>query len=146
MENQKSDQWKKDRETLRRSMGKTFKFATEATLRYCLVSHMRGKLHMKWYAKYHGGWRSWREKVPTIEETPPPEIYKAYAGSSIGVSADELAASAYARAAIRNLDDQAQFISKYMNASWVDEELKALVERVLAGYPIEAVENKAMAV
>lgn len=52
--------WKEDRETLREMAhvcmaGKNTGYS--ATYVYTLISHMRGKLHMRWYRKRHGGWQ-----------------------------------------------------------------------------------------
>lgn len=60
MTDRKSDQWRADRELLRtcaRVELKAKEGGIEATVIYCLISHMRGKMHMKTYRRHHGGWR-----------------------------------------------------------------------------------------
>lgn len=61
----RSEQWRKDREYLR-GLAKT-----EGTkFIYVLISHMRGKLHMRWDWKKHGGWQhGWAGRVLEYNDT-----------------------------------------------------------------------------
>lgn len=106
--------WQEDSDRLRQRI----KEGGGTTLVYALLSHMRGKLHMRWYNKYSGGWRSGKVELGDVEI--PPEIYAAYG---------ESAKYYYGRCVIQNLDDQAVWIRQYMREEWED-----LAERVLNGY------------
>ena len=127
----KSDQWKKDRNRLRALTKEVVGKGTVATMVYALISHMRGKLHMRSYAKYHGGWRANTEK---FKGEIPPEMRKAYGEESV-------ARYYCARVIIENLNDQAAWIKKYSESASVQarmgEELVELAGRVLEGYPEE---------
>lgn len=60
--------WKEDMEWLR-SEAKAGLTESAATVVYVLISHMRGKIHMRWYKKRHGGWRSgWEGRVTAYNE------------------------------------------------------------------------------
>ncbi|RLC85310.1 MAG: hypothetical protein DRJ03_12015 [Chloroflexi bacterium] len=80
---QKSDQWVEDRELLRMAARENDESGLDATVLYCLISHMRGKRHMHTYAKHHGGWRLTSREYG-------PHWY-----------------------AVDSLDDQAEFLRKY---------------------------------
>ena len=107
--------WREDSDRLRQRI----KEGGGTTLVYALLSHMRGKLHMRWYNKYAGGWRS-SKYVPGADEVIPPEIHAAYG---------ESAKYFYGRCVIRNLEDQAEWIRQYGMEKWSD-----LADRVIDGY------------
>lgn len=104
--------WKEDSDRLRQRI----KEGGGTTLVYVLLSHMRGKLHMRWYNKYGGGWRSGR--FENSDDPIPPEIAKAYTG---------MERFFYERCAIRNLEDQAAWIRQYVTREWEE-----IAERVLS--------------
>lgn len=100
----KSDQWKADRNALRALARKGDLFGLQATVLYCLISQMRGKLHMPTYAKHHGGWQYGKG-------TYGPDWYE-----------------------LRNLSDQKKFLQsrKAAFAPEANQELHDIVERVLS--------------
>jgi hypothetical protein len=109
----KSDQWKADRELLRacaRDENTRKGEGIDATVLYCLISHMRGKLHMKSYRKYHGGWR--------------------YGNGEYGPSWYEL----------NSLDDQLEFLKKNESvAMWAgNPRFREAAQRIIHGYGEEA--------
>jgi len=109
----KSTQWKQDRETLRK-LARDPK--TGQTTIYALISHMRGKLHMRWYQKCHGGWRG-----PSQAELHHNDVDGWYC----------------AGARIDNLEDQAAFIADAMKRKGFAVLVYDIAQRVLAGYPEE---------
>lgn len=129
--------YKTDRKALRDELkGKTGPYAT---LLYCLLSHMRGKLHMQWYNKYHGGWT----REGTRLDSWPGEMGCAY-GDYAGL---------FTRwAVLHDLDDQAKWIRAFLDdkiyfAKYsvfpqiskpeVYDNIKEIAERVLKGYDQE---------
>lgn len=113
--------WREDRETLR-SMAKEPGLAGEkATLLFTLISHMRGKLHMRSYKLYSTGWRGWKHPArpgAVLSE----KLKRSYHNPQ----------EFYERAVIETLEDQAEWIRAYASAG--DE----LVQRVLANdYAVE---------
>ena len=120
--------WKTDRDRLRAEIRKASKEGGfKATMLYVLISHMRGKIHMKWYNKYHGGWRAWDRGAPKKGEP------------SIGIKAayGDLAQQYYEWSAIETLEDQKEFIRKHLNFYEKNEELFELANRVIDGYITE---------
>jgi hypothetical protein len=120
--------WKTDHEWLRAEIRRKDRaHGIYATILYTLISHMRGKIHMKWYNKYHGGWRAWDRNAPKKGE-PPKEIKAAYG---------DLAQQYYEWTAIETLEDQKEFIRKHIEQFDNDKnnDLLAIAERVIDGYP-----------
>lgn len=117
--------WKKDRNALRKILREAGLEGGEATFACCLVSHMRGKLHMRYYKKRHGGWRSWGAE-PSKRGPAPVEFHKAY-----GTEAQRY----YELSVLENLDDQAEFIRRAMEHVVSDKKLLKIARRVLGGYP-----------
>jgi hypothetical protein len=128
--------WKEDRERLRKEIRETKPTGLRATLLYALVSHMRGKLHMRWYQKYHGGWGSWDKKDIEVNESAVNEVRKAYG---------EYAETYAKRAAITSLEDQQKWIEGQLanikrckDLSWytspLSDEIIELSNRVLHEY------------
>lgn len=120
--------WKQDREYLRALKPKS---GFVATIIYCLLSHMRGRLHMRYYLKYHGGWRHQSIAIPKRGQAPK-EFTEAY-GS--------FAQYYYQRSVLENLDDQAEWIERLAGKVFVEEEFMAVAERVLAGYPDQRIHD-----
>ena len=121
---QKSEQWIEDRNYLR----ELAKGPRRSTTIYVLISHMRGKQHMKWYNKYSGGWS--RTNVPTFS-TVPVEIQKAY-GDAVKYY--------FGRCYLEDMGAQAEFIQMRMrywkNYPKIEDNQKLLdiAERILAGH------------
>jgi hypothetical protein len=115
--------WKTDRDKLReeiREHGK--KGGMKATFLYVLLSHMRGKIHMQYYNKYHGGWR-WSKKESEAEI--PREFRSAYGDS---------AKTYYLNSVIEDLADQEEWIRKHIEFYKQNEEMFSLAERVIGAY------------
>ncbi len=125
----KSYQWKKDRNRLRDIIRETKPKFQGATLLYCLVSHMRDKLHMNWYKKYHGGFPNPKKMSPGF--TIPQEIHQAYSGSEHFY---------YARCALTSLSDQEAWI-RWCVAFKINEDIKEIANRVLVGYEEEELQK-----
>jgi hypothetical protein len=120
--------WKKDRERLKAEIRKASKDGGfKATMLYVLISHMRGKIHMKWYKKYEGGWDGSKERWPDTRkiENIPEEIKKAYG---------ECVEYYYKRAAIETLKDQEIWIRKHLDFYKENEEMFELANRVISDY------------
>jgi hypothetical protein len=117
--------WKTDRDRLRAEIRKASKAGgMKATMLYVLISHMRGKIHMKWYNKYHGGWRPWSKDAPKKGEAPA-DIKAAYG---------DLAQKYYEWSAIETLEDQKEFIRKHLSFYSENDKLFELANRVIDGY------------
>lgn len=122
--------WKEDREELRRLITEKnphCKIEGEyATLLFVLVSHMRGKLHMRSYKLYTGGWRGW-----TAPKRPNAVISEKLRRSYHDAQAF------YERAVIETLEDQAEWLrQEYEDMG--NKALRELTERVLANdYAVE---------
>jgi len=113
--------WKTDRNSLKAEIRKNAKEGgMKATFLYVLISHMRGKIHMKYHNKYHGGWRGWKSE-PKREEIPK-EFHKAYG---------DCALQYYNGSIIENLADQEEWIRKHIEYYKSDEKLFELAERVI---------------
>jgi len=120
--------WKTDRDRLRKEIRKASKDGgMKATMLYVLISHMRGKIHMKWYGKYNGGWGSLKERWPDDRkiENIPETIKKAY-----GDSADFY----YKMTVIENLKDQEVWIRKNLSFYEENDEMFDLANRVISAY------------
>jgi hypothetical protein len=113
--------WKTDRDWLKAEIRRKDRaHGNYATFLYVLISHMRGKIHMRYYNKYHGGWR-WSKKESEAEI--PKEFHKAYG---------DCAKTYYLNSVIENLADQEEWIRKY--SKWYEErypELFELADRVI---------------
>lgn len=122
----KSDQWKKDREHLR-SLAREKPLGNEGTLIYCLISHMREKLHMRWYEKYHGGFSTTgrRDQKDIYVNEVPPEVRAAYTG---------LEKTFFYRCRLFDLSDQAAWIRWYLSRAQVSLAIREIATRVLDGY------------
>lgn len=108
----RSKQWREDRELLRacaRDENTRKGAGIYATVLYCLISHMRGKLHMRSYQKHHGGWK--------------------YGNGMYGPS----------WYALNNLDDQLKFLKKRESIiqRYGNNEVRETAQRVIHGYPEE---------
>jgi hypothetical protein len=114
-----NDQWKKDRERLR----KIVREGGGITTVYALIAHMRGKLHMHSCFKYSGGWRRSKRQSPRTAQ--PDESYRKAYGDSVNYYFD--------CCVVEDLEDQADYIRTYVTS----DELKEVAARVLAGYPEE---------
>ncbi len=114
--------WKTDRETLRSATHEKLS-GLEATVIYALISHMHGRLHMRYYNKYHGGWR-WEK---TTKRGPAPaEFSKAYSTE---------AQYYFEKSVIENLADQEEWIKLNLGRVFSeDDELMEVAQRVLSGY------------
>jgi len=138
--------WRTDREVLRKELREGKHTGQYATFLCCLVSHMRKKIHMKWYNKYHGGWRgNTGVEVENVEELSKDLVY-AYEGY----------AKYYARKTyVGSLADQEQWIRLYLDnkiyfakyavfpaipQAKLTDQIKEIAVRVLAGYDEEAKE------
>ncbi|MCK5641795.1 MAG: hypothetical protein KAJ19_13415 [Gammaproteobacteria bacterium] len=62
----KTDQWKRDRNRLRKELREGNHKGDMATFLCVLVAHMRGKIHMSAYRKYSGGWNNKGRSVPLV--------------------------------------------------------------------------------
>ena len=114
--------WKTDREKLR-AAAREKPSGREATMIYALIAHMRGRVHMRYYNKYEGGWR-WGKA--TKRDPAPAEFSKAY-----GTEAQYY----FERCVIENLEDQAEWIKQYLGRVFSEEsEFSELAQRVLNGY------------
>ncbi len=123
----KSDQWKEDRELLRKIARENKMEPLEATVIYSLISHMRGKLHMHSYAKYHSGWRNKKRNSQLTYSLLSDGYEKAY-----GTEAKYY----YARCVLETLEDQEEFIRQHVAALDAGSKgFACLPERVLDGYP-----------
>ncbi len=119
--------WKDDRNSLREALREGMRKKTlnglEGTFLCALVSHMRGKIHMRSFSGKKGGWRAGRG----VTKGPAPAAY----GKRYG----EYAQLYYEGSAIETLEDQAAWIQRFSRE--VDFEfgslqpLAELVERVL---------------
>lgn len=111
------------REALREGMRKKTLNGLESTFLCVLVSHMRGKIHMRSFLGKRGGWRV-RQGVA---KGPAPAVY----GKRYG----KYAQLYYEGCAIETLEDQAAWIQRFFRE--VDFEFGALqllaelVERIL---------------
>lgn len=120
-------EWKQDQERLRQEIKEAHaKGGFRMTMLCTLLSHMRGRLHMRWYNKYEGGWRAWSKTAP--KKDPAPKEMKAAYG--------DMAQQYYEWSAIDTLEDQKEFIRMHY-ATLKDEELLDLANRVISGYPME---------
>jgi len=123
----KSEQWVADREFLRGRIQMQKPSGGFATFLYCLVSHMRGKLHMRWYQKYHGGFSTkYRHRNASV--TPladiPAEVKAAYSG---------LEREYYVRCSLLGLEDQAAWIKQYLEVheNGLSSDIEEVAVRVL---------------
>jgi len=145
----KSKQWIKDRNALRNIIRDTKVSGKYATLLYCLVSHMRGKLHMNYYEKYHGGFPvtdgTERDTREVNRLDIPLEVRKAYTGCEIEY---------YTRCHLGSLDDQKSWIEWYIENSGkssrfrynlgfaeIPENVKEIIHRTLSGSKEEIAED-----
>jgi hypothetical protein len=99
----KPSQWIKDRNRLRKELREGKRGGSMATMLCCLVSHMRGKQHMKSYKKLAGGWGNsggTRTSVPA-EERKLVQMYGDDALTYLNGSR------------VDNLDDQKKWIKKH---------------------------------
>lgn len=146
--------WKEDREYLLTVAKNKDSSEFIRTFVYTLISHLRGKLHMKFYKKYHGGWRSYGEPKDKFRALPADcaeDFNKAYEGT---------AQQHYNMSVIVNLYDQEDFINHYLRAierrynfktsswetrSWIeDEKINKIAQRVLSGYNEEGACQQAL--
>lgn len=112
--------WKQDRDWLRAQI-KTGVKGIEATMLYVLLSHMRGKIHMHWYQKWHGGWNI---SAKAVKSELPKGFLAAY---------KDYADLYYGRAIIDTLADQAAWIARYVIRRFGQDDLKDIAKRVLDG-------------
>jgi hypothetical protein len=105
---EEAKQWKADREFLRGVMRKEmYDSPSEATLVVALISHMRGKLHMKCYNSRAAGWRPWRVNMKQREI--PEELKETYT-KRYGLSAGHY----YSKSVLETLEDQAEWIRTFL--------------------------------
>ena len=117
--------WKSDSDLLRKRIREEKPTGSKATFLYVLISHMRGKIHMRYDNKYHGGWRGWKAE-PKREEIPK-EFYTAYGRDD--------ALQFYNGSVIENLADQEEWIRRFYEGCYKsDKVMFELVERVIRGY------------
>jgi hypothetical protein len=108
--------WKQDRDWLRSEIKKGVR-GIKATMLYALLSHMRGKLHMRSYAQWGGGWN--RKADPSGIQAP------AYLEKAYGTEYQKW----FDRCVILDLNQQAAWIRKYTRQPGVT--LQEIAERVL---------------
>jgi len=125
--------WKEDRNRLRDIIRTTKPEGDEATLLYCLVAQMRGKKHMDFYDKYHGGWRPFSKKTK-YDYTYSKEFYGAYGPG---------AAFYYGQCILVDLEDQAEWISIHLDKVASDE-VKEIADRVLGDWNGEDIYEKGL--
>lgn len=118
--------WKSDREHLRNLLREGPKSPLFATLFCALVSHMRGKVHMHFFKKYEGGWRSM--SVALRRQKPEGPI-----SEKLSAAYGEYAKEWYGCSVIENLEDQAEWIRGYGSSVLLSPELEAIRDRVLSG-------------
>ena len=119
--------WKQDRETLRDYIRENKPEGQVATALYVLVSHMRGKLHMK-YCNSNNPYENHRYK--TTSELPEP---RAKLVRSYGSSLDYYHKMIY----IGSLEDQERWFFEIGALRLLPLEFEEISERVFAGYPEE---------
>ncbi len=136
----KSEQWLKDREALRTLAREGNLRGNEATLVYTLISHMRGKIHMRYYGKYRAGWRPYPQKgVPKDKQVAAlsREFHKAYG---------DYAKTYHYMIAIDDLNDQAEWLFAHEEYS-TRAGVNSIFGRILIeGYPeVEDVKDSPVA-
>jgi len=116
--------WKTDRNKLREEIKKNAKEGGfTATFLYVLISHMRGKIHMRYHKKYRGGWRGFKSE-PKRNEIPK-EFTAAYG---------ECALQYYNSAVIETLKDQEEWIRKHIKYYETEKVIFELADRVINAY------------
>lgn len=123
--------WKDDRNTLREALREGMRKKTlhglEGTFLCVLVSHMRGKIHMRSFSAKKGGWRTGLGAPGRFRPEDVPAVWSRRYG--------EYAQLYYEGSVIETLEDQAAWIQRFTRQ--VDFEfgtlqlLAELVERVL---------------
>jgi hypothetical protein len=112
-----STQWKQDRLRLKTLVKKGLS-GIQATFVYVLIAHMRGKLHMHWHRKRHGGWRMGFEGR-VMEHNEKDGWF-------------------CPGARIRNRDDQLKWLKQHLaHEISLFHGMDELVQRILEGYPTE---------
>jgi hypothetical protein len=121
--------WKEDYQYLRRLIKQELKkglCGDRATFLYTLLSHMRGRMHMKTYKLYLGGWRMQCPTLtaPTKEERP--KFNRMFSGTS-----EHILNHIYSRAAIVSLEDQAAFLEA--RRVWLnDNVIRSIAKRAVS--------------
>jgi len=116
-----------DRNALRSLTHKLPPHAGKATLRtfvYALISHMRNKLHMRYWRTYYGGWRYGFKSDRAL--LVQPKFYKIYG--------KELGEAFFHGCCIHSLEDQAAWIKMQMRDLRdlsTEPDLRDLAQRVL---------------
>ena len=120
--------WKEDYQYLRALIKQELKkglCGDRATFLYTLISHMRGKIHMKTYKLYDGGWRTQCSKLAAPTKEARPKMHRMFNGAT-----EHILNHYYARAAITSLEDQARFLGH--RRVWLnDNVLRAVAERAM---------------
>lgn len=132
----KSKQWIKDRNRLREEIREGNHAGVVQTMLCCLVSRMRGKMHMRSYKLYEGGWKAGASPLPSIDVTERMRQH-------YGTEAERYMAAGE----VVDLDDQKKWIEKFRHVLGVDSGLQPIVDRVLADEyrdvaPLAALETK----
>lgn len=111
--------WKEDRNFLRKIARENKLTGELGTFVYTLISHMRGKSHMRTYKKYSGGWRKMYEVYSASKNLTgvSPEYSKAYS------TCDNVF---YLMIRIETLEDQAEWIKRHMKDGYEE-----IAERIL---------------
>jgi len=132
--------WKTDRNRLREEIKKISKEGgTKATFLCVLIAHMRGKIHMPWYNKYHGGWRGYDGGSGWPSTRTPKDVPE-----SMRKAYKDFGETFYKMSAIENLEDQAAWIEAHRGISIrFDLAINEILQRVLIGYPEEEELQKA---
>jgi len=122
--------WKEDYQYLRKLIKQELKkglCGDRATFLYTLISHMRGKIHMKTYKLYLGGWRMQCPTLTAPTKEARPKMHRMFCGGSADLRNLNYK---YSRAAITSLEDQAAFLGS--RRVWLDDNvLRAAAKRAV---------------
>jgi len=125
--------WKEDREKLR-SWARDIKPAGgTATVIYALISHMRGKIHMRYYGKYNV-WLNGKYKTSSELPVPCRKLEGAY-----GYYVDTYQKKSY----IGSLEDQERWLNM-VGLKMLPLPLAEVGKSVMEGYPEEEAEQVAV--
>jgi len=121
--------WREDRETLRNYIREHKPEGEVATTLYVLVSHMRGKIHMK-YCNSFGAYKNCRYKSKSVLPKPTGKLARAYQGSLDYY---------HQRIYIGSLEDQENWFSEVGHKSlrFLPPEVDEITDRIFLGYPQE---------